>query len=111
MLSAAVPSPSARPSSAYSPSLTGWSRGHVVTHLARSADVYRWLLTLARTGTQPGPRADAVTLDRVLHEGAGRSGAELVADLRTSLDRLLDEAASMPAERWSTLAHRAADHH
>ncbi|MGQ7747127.1 maleylpyruvate isomerase family mycothiol-dependent enzyme [Streptomyces sp. WC2508] len=84
-------------------SLTGWSRGHVVTHLARSADVYRWLLTLARTGTQPGPRADAVTLDRVLHEGAGRSGAELVADLHTSLDRLLDEAASMPAERWSTL--------
>ncbi|MCX4399266.1 hypothetical protein OG887_01865 [Streptomyces sp. NBC_00053] len=47
----------------------------------------------------------------MLHEGAGRSGAELVADLRTSLDRLLDEAASMPAERWSTLAHRAADHH
>ncbi|WP_328537242.1 maleylpyruvate isomerase N-terminal domain-containing protein [Streptomyces sp. NBC_00344] len=22
--------------------LPGWSRGHVVTHLARSADVYRW---------------------------------------------------------------------
>ncbi|MEY9969070.1 maleylpyruvate isomerase [Streptacidiphilus sp. MAP12-16] len=83
--------------------LPGWTRGHVVTHLARSADVYCWLLALARTGTEPGPRADAVTLDRALHEGAGRSGAELVADLRTSLDRLLDEAASVPAERWTTL--------
>ena len=83
--------------------LAGWSRGHVVTHLARSADVYRWLLALARTGVEPGPRADAATLDRALHEGAGRGAAELVADLRTSLDRLLEEAASMPVERWSTL--------
>ena len=83
--------------------LAGWSRGHVVTHLARSADVYRWLLTLARTGAEPGPRADAGTLDRALREGAGRSGEELAADLRSSLDRLLDEAASMPADRWSVL--------
>ncbi|WP_223281086.1 maleylpyruvate isomerase family mycothiol-dependent enzyme [Streptomyces antnestii] len=83
--------------------LPGWSRGHVLTHLARSADVYRWLLTLARTGTEPGPRADTATLDRALHAGAGRKGTELVADLRTSLDGLLDEAASMPAERWTVL--------
>ncbi|MGW2813667.1 maleylpyruvate isomerase family mycothiol-dependent enzyme [Streptomyces sp. NPDC001415] len=83
--------------------LTGWSRGHVVTHLARSADAYRWLLVLARTGTGPGPRADAAALDCALREGAMRSAAELVADLRTSLDRLFDEAASMPAERWTTL--------
>jgi len=83
--------------------LTGWSRGHVVTHLARSADVYRWLLALARTGVEPGPRADAATLDRALQEGAGRGAAELVADLRGSLDRLLEEAASMPVERWSVL--------
>ncbi|MFI6470242.1 maleylpyruvate isomerase N-terminal domain-containing protein [Streptomyces sp. NPDC050516] len=32
--------------------LTGWSRGHVVTHLARSADAYHRLLTLARTGAE-----------------------------------------------------------
>ncbi|MFI0966459.1 maleylpyruvate isomerase family mycothiol-dependent enzyme [Streptomyces sp. NPDC021080] len=80
--------------------LPGWSRGHVITHLARSADVYRWLLTLARTGAEPGPRADAVALDRALREGAERSAGELVADLRDSLDRLLDEARTMPAERW-----------
>ncbi|MFF3416349.1 maleylpyruvate isomerase family mycothiol-dependent enzyme [Streptomyces sp. NPDC002698] len=83
--------------------LPGWSRGHVITHLARSADVYRWLLTLARTGTEPGPRANAAVLDRALREGAERSAGELVADLRGSLDRLLDEARAMPAERWFVL--------
>ncbi|MGW0879264.1 maleylpyruvate isomerase family mycothiol-dependent enzyme [Streptomyces sp. NPDC002671] len=83
--------------------LPGWSRGHVLTHLARSADVYRWLLALARTGTAPGPRADAAALDRALREGAGRDAADLVADLRRSLDGLLDAAAAMPAERWPTL--------
>ncbi|MFF4186674.1 maleylpyruvate isomerase family mycothiol-dependent enzyme [Streptomyces sp. NPDC001691] len=83
--------------------LEGWSRGHVITHLARSADVYRWLLALARTGTEPGPRADAATLERALREGAGRGASELVADLGVSLDRLLDEAASLPVERWATL--------
>ncbi|MFI6048923.1 maleylpyruvate isomerase family mycothiol-dependent enzyme [Streptomyces violascens] len=83
--------------------LAGWSRGHVVTHLARSADAYHWLLTLARTGAEPGPRADAAALDRALREGAVRDGAALVADLRISLDRLFDAAESMPAERWTTL--------
>ncbi|GHI09754.1 hypothetical protein AQI88_16435 [Streptomyces cellostaticus] len=83
--------------------LPGWSRGHVITHLARSADVYRWLLTVARTGAEPGPRADAATLDRALRDGAQRDAAGLVTDLRRSLDRLLDEATAMPAERWPTL--------
>lgn len=82
--------------------LPGWSRAHVLTHLARSADVYRWLLTLAGTGAAPGPRADAAALDRALHEGAGRGAAELVADLRGSLDGMFAAAAAMPAERWST---------
>ncbi|MFE2531407.1 maleylpyruvate isomerase family mycothiol-dependent enzyme [Streptomyces sp. NPDC059371] len=83
--------------------LPGWSRAHVITHLARSADVYRWLLALARTGREFGPRADAAALDRALREGAERSAGELVADLRGSFDRLLDEAEAMPAERWSIL--------
>jgi maleylpyruvate isomerase len=83
--------------------LPGWTRGHVITHLARSADAYWWLLTVARTGTEPGPRADAAALDRALREGSRRDATDLVADLRRSLDRLFDEAAVMPAERWSTL--------
>ncbi|MDT0468543.1 maleylpyruvate isomerase family mycothiol-dependent enzyme [Streptomyces gibsoniae] len=83
--------------------LAGWSRGHVITHVARSADVYRWLLHLARTGIEPGPRADGPALARALREGAGRDAATLVADLHHSMDRLLDEATAMPTGRWSTL--------
>ncbi|MET8539271.1 maleylpyruvate isomerase family mycothiol-dependent enzyme [Kitasatospora sp. NPDC004799] len=83
--------------------LPGWSRAHVLTHLARSADAYRRLLTVARTGAAPEPRPDAAALDRALHEGAGRGAAELVADLRGSLDGMAAAAGAMPAERWSVL--------
>lgn len=83
--------------------LPGWSRSHVLTHLARSADAYRWMLALARTGTAPGPRADAAELDRQLREGAGRGATALVADLRESLDGLLRDAAELPAERRGVL--------
>ncbi|MGV9629053.1 maleylpyruvate isomerase family mycothiol-dependent enzyme [Streptomyces sp. NPDC003487] len=83
--------------------LPGWSRAHVLTHLARSADAYVWLLSLARTGREPGPRADAAALDRALRAGAGRDAAALAADLRNSLDRLFDAAAALPAHRWPTL--------
>jgi len=83
--------------------LPGWSRAHVVTHLARSADVYRWLLTVARTGREPGPRADGPALERALREGVARDAAVLVADVRGSLELMLDEAAAVPAERWSTM--------
>ncbi|MEZ0064427.1 maleylpyruvate isomerase [Streptacidiphilus sp. MAP12-20] len=83
--------------------LPGWSRGHVITHVARSADVYRWLLALARTGSEPGPRADGPALERALREGAGRDAAALVADVCGSLERMLDEAEAMPVERWPTM--------
>ncbi|MFH8383374.1 maleylpyruvate isomerase family mycothiol-dependent enzyme [Kitasatospora sp. NPDC018058] len=83
--------------------LPGWSRGHVLTHVARSADAYRWLLAVARTGTPPGPRADSAELERQLREGAGRGADALVADLRGSLDGLLADAAALPAERRAVL--------
>lgn len=41
-------------------------------------------------------------MDRAVREGAERSAGELVDDLRTGLDRLLD-AHAMPAERWPVL--------
>ncbi|WP_243639072.1 maleylpyruvate isomerase family mycothiol-dependent enzyme [Streptacidiphilus pinicola] len=83
--------------------LPGWTRGHVITHVARSADVYRWLLRLATTGVEPGPRADGTALARALREGAGRDATELAADLRRSLDGMLEAAAAVPADRWATL--------
>ncbi|WTO66137.1 maleylpyruvate isomerase N-terminal domain-containing protein [Streptomyces sp. NBC_00212] len=64
--------------------LTGWSRGHVVTHLARSADAYHRLLTLARADAEDLARTWTLsaTGPRVSGSGhallawlAGRGGA------------------------------------
>ncbi|KOU35587.1 maleylpyruvate isomerase N-terminal domain-containing protein [Streptomyces sp. WM6378] len=62
--------------------LTGWSHGQGVTHLARSADAYHRLLTLARIGAEDlgrtwtlsatGPRVSGRALLAWL---AGRGGA------------------------------------
>ncbi|MER6332139.1 maleylpyruvate isomerase family mycothiol-dependent enzyme [Streptomyces sp. NPDC001034] len=76
--------------------LPGWTRGHVLAHVAYSADAYTWLLGLARTGREPGPRADATTVarDAVLP-------AERLADrLRTGLDRFTNGARALPAPAW-----------
>ncbi len=81
--------------------LPGWSRGHVITHVARSADAYLRLLTIARTGAEPAP-TDAAALARAVTDGADRPAAELAADLRSALARLTEAAGSMPTEAWDT---------
>ncbi|WP_018351279.1 maleylpyruvate isomerase family mycothiol-dependent enzyme [Longispora albida] len=83
--------------------LSGWTRGHVITHVARSADAYVRLLAVARTGTEPAPRADAAALARDLAEAAARPAPDLAADLRTSLARLREDAVLMPAGTWDAL--------
>ncbi|MGK4579517.1 maleylpyruvate isomerase family mycothiol-dependent enzyme [Kitasatospora sp. HPMI-4] len=82
--------------------LPGWTRGHVITHVARSIDAYLWLLAVAATGAEPAPRTGAEELARAVREGAGRSAAELAADVRSRLGLLAEAAEAMPAERWET---------
>src|SRR5205823_1321967 len=72
--------------------LTGWTRGHVVSHLACSADAYLWLLAVARNGAEPAPRTGAEALARAVREGADRPAVELATDLRTRLARLAEDA-------------------
>lgn len=83
--------------------LPTWTCGHVIAHLARSADAYLWLLAVARTGAAPSPRADAEALRLAVEEGAALPAAELVTDVRTRLARLAEEAASMPTRAWGNL--------
>jgi len=81
--------------------LTGWSRGHLLTHVARNADSLRNLLVWARTGVEtpqysrPGERAEGITA------GAGRSSAELLDDLETSAAALDAEAARLSDTAWA----------
>ncbi|MFB7617510.1 maleylpyruvate isomerase family mycothiol-dependent enzyme [Kitasatospora sp. NPDC056181] len=88
--------------------LPGWTRAHVVAHLARSADAYRRLLKTARTGAEPGPRPDAGALTRAVEDSAARPAPDLVDDLHDSLAALIEDARSMPATAWDAEVTAAA---
>ncbi|MEU8967889.1 maleylpyruvate isomerase family mycothiol-dependent enzyme [Streptomyces monashensis] len=83
--------------------LPGWTRGHVLAHVAHSADAYVRLLGLARTGREPGPRADRAALAAALERDAALPAGRLTALLRESLDRFTAQARTMPAPAWDHL--------
>ncbi|SNT62350.1 maleylpyruvate isomerase [Asanoa hainanensis] len=90
---AAVAEPSALP---------GWTRGHVLAHVARNADGLRNLLVWARTGVvtlqyQPGQR------DREIARDADRPAAVHLADLRESTRAYAEAAEALTPEQWSTI--------
>ena len=81
--------------------LPGWTRGHLLTHLARNADALVNLLTWARTGiptpmyTSPDQRATDI------EAGAGRPLAEQQADVRESAARFAEAAGALTDDAWS----------
>jgi len=81
--------------------LPGWSRGHVLTHIARNADGMVNLLRWARTGTPAPMYASAESRAADIEAGAGRPAADLAADVRESAAVLAAEAASMPDDAWT----------
>jgi maleylpyruvate isomerase len=81
--------------------LPDWSRGHLLTHLARNADSLRNLLTWARTGVTTPQYSNPDERSEGIERGAGRPAAELLADLEESAAALDAAAASLPAEAWA----------
>jgi maleylpyruvate isomerase len=81
--------------------LPGWTRGHVLTHLARNADGLANLLRWARTGIETPMYASAQARDADIEAGAGRPAAELAADVAASAAAFAAEAAGLPAEAWT----------
>ncbi|WP_030544648.1 maleylpyruvate isomerase family mycothiol-dependent enzyme [Streptomyces albus] len=81
--------------------LPGWTRGHVLTHLARNADALVNVLTSARTGERIPMYADEKARDAAIEEGAGRPLAVQLDDLEESSSRFNDTAASLHSEHWS----------
>ncbi len=81
--------------------LDDWSRGHVLSHLARNADALTNLLTWARTGVEsrmyasPDDRADGIDA------GADRELPAQLADLAASGARFLGAARAVPEARRS----------
>jgi maleylpyruvate isomerase len=81
--------------------LPGWSRGHVLTHIARNADGLGNLLRWARTGTETPMYASAESRSADIEAGAGRPAADLAADVRESAAAFAAEAASVPEDAWT----------
>ena len=80
--------------------LPGWSRGHVLTHLARNADGGQRLLSWARTGVEAAEYPSMAARTAEIEAGAGRSASQLRDDVLTSAERFAAEYRRMPAEAW-----------
>lgn len=81
--------------------LPGWTRGHVVSHLARNADGCVNLLLWARTGVEHSMYPSPADRDEAIEEGAVRSHQLLEEDLIASCTRLTDACRALPARAWS----------
>jgi maleylpyruvate isomerase len=80
--------------------LPGWTRGHVLTHLARNADALVRLLTWAATGVETPMYASNTVRDEEIEQGAGRTAGELAADVREASERFAVQAARLSPEQW-----------
>jgi len=82
-------------------SLPGWSRGHVLTHLARNADGLRNLLIWARTGVVTPQYPSVQVRNEEIEAGAGRPARELIVDFADSATAFDDEAARLSDANWA----------
>jgi maleylpyruvate isomerase len=76
----------------------GWTRAHVITHVARNADGLRDVLRAATNGTEGTMYESQARRDADIEAGAGRSAAVLEADLEISDDELLAALADATPE-------------
>jgi maleylpyruvate isomerase len=94
--------------------LPGWSRGHVLTHIARNADSLVNLLTSAATGVEHPQYPSKEARDAGIEAGADRSVSDQLADIDAAHQRFIAAAAAVPAAcwqrevRWMSGEHRPA---
>ncbi|MCW2633648.1 MAG: uncharacterized protein JWQ99_15 [Blastococcus sp.] len=81
--------------------LPGWSRAHVVAHLARNADALVNLLTWARTGVETPMYPSRAVRDADIAATAARPAAELRSDLVAAGARLAEAVRSLPDDAWT----------
>jgi maleylpyruvate isomerase len=80
--------------------LPGWSRGHVLTHIARNADGLRSLLLGAAEGVERKAYASKEARNADIEAGAPRSIKEHLADIEASSERFADAVAAAPPSAW-----------
>ncbi|WP_327298820.1 MULTISPECIES: maleylpyruvate isomerase family mycothiol-dependent enzyme [unclassified Streptomyces] len=80
--------------------LPGWTRGHVLSHLARQAPALERLLEWARTGVETPQYPDRRARDAEIEAGAGRPAAVQLADVRESAAHFQQVIETLPAAAW-----------
>jgi maleylpyruvate isomerase len=83
--------------------LPGWTRAHVVSHLARNADGLVNLLTWARTGIEHPMYASNADRDADIQEGSTRMARVLHEDLRAACERLTAAAERLSDSQWEAV--------
>jgi maleylpyruvate isomerase len=81
--------------------LPGWSRAHVLAHVARNADAMRSLLIGARAQQQRSAYASAQARDDDIETSAAQASRELTTDLADSAMALRTMIRQLPDEAWS----------
>lgn len=84
----------------------GWSRAHILTHVARHAEAMVRLLTWARTGSPTYQYESAEQRRDDIEAGVGKSPTELIDDLRNTAETLARAVNEMPDEAWSQTVRR-----
>ena len=80
--------------------LPGWTRAHVLAHVARNADALRNLLVGVRTGQDRPAYASAEARDAGIEQGAGRPAKDLMADLADSAMAFRFVSRRLPDDGW-----------
>ena len=90
--------------------LPGWTRRHVLAHLAGNADAVVNLLTWARTGVETPMYASDDARDAQIEELSGLPAEQLRAAVLAGTGRLVDAVRAMPAAAWSATVRTRQGH-
>lgn len=80
--------------------LPGWTRAHVLAHVARGADAMRNLLVGARSGQDRPAYASAQAREAGIERGVTMSAKDLMADLADSAMAFRTVVKQLPDEAW-----------
>ncbi|MCW0214215.1 MAG: maleylpyruvate isomerase family mycothiol-dependent enzyme [Pseudonocardia sp.] len=83
--------------------LPGWTRAHVLTHVARNADALMNLLHWARTGEVTPMYSSPEQRNADIESGASRAPAVIREDVVRTSDRLAAAVKAMPKNAWTVV--------
>lgn len=86
--------------------LPGWSRGHVLAHIARNADGMRNLVTWARTGTETPAYTSRERRDADIERDAPRPISEHRGDIAETARLLSADLRALPGDRLDAVTVR-----